>query len=64
MWSRAARACAAPSTASTVVMRCPVTNSIRSHQCEPMSANVIDAPHCAGSDRHPPGAAADIESCR
>ena len=31
-------------------MRWPVTNSARSHQCEPMSANARDAPPSAGVD--------------
>ena len=37
--------------AESRAMRWPVTNSIRSHQCEPMSANARDGPPSTGSTR-------------
>ena len=50
--------------ADSCAMRSPVTNSIRSHQCEPMSPNARESPPRAGSTRQfssPPEAS---QSCR
>jgi hypothetical protein len=50
--------------AHTAAMRRPVTNSMRSHQCEPMSANVRDAPLRAGSTRQLSSSEVESQSCR
>ena len=45
-------------------MRCPVTNSARSHQCEPMSANARDAPPRSASTRQLSSSGRSSQSCR
>ena len=53
-------ACARDSRA----MRWPVTNSARSHQCEPMSANARDAPPSSASTRQLSSSGSSSQSCR
>ena len=46
------------------VTRCPVTNSIRSHQWTPMSPNAREASPSAGSTCQLLSSALDSQSCR
>ena len=50
--------------AQTAAIRSPVTNSARSHQCEPMSAKAREAPPSAGSTRHESSSGVDSQSWR
>ena len=56
-WATAVRA-------QTATIRWPATNSIRSHQCEPMSANAREGPPSSGSTRQLSSAAPSSQSCR
>ena len=46
------------------VMRWPETNSARSHQCEPMSANAREAPPRSASTRQLSSSGRSSQSCR
>ena len=46
------------------VIRWPVTNSARSHQCDPMSANAREAPPSSASTRQLSSSALSSQSCR
>ena len=59
-----ARARAVTSSAHSAARRSPVTNSTRSHQCEPMSANARDAPARAPSTRQLSSSRVDSQSWR
>jgi hypothetical protein len=45
-------------------IRSPVTNSVRSHQCDPMSANVRDGPPAVSSTRQLSSSGFASQSCR
>ena len=53
---------AVTSSAHTAASRSPVTNSTRSHQCEPMSAKARDRPAKAGSTRQLSSSSVDNQS--
>ena len=55
---------AVTSSAHTEARRSPVTNSTRSHQCEPMSAKARDGPDSSASTRQLSSWSVDSQSCR
>jgi hypothetical protein len=55
---------AVTSSAQTEDTRSPVTNSTRSHQCEPMSAKARDGPDSAASTRQLSSSSVESQSCR